>query len=160
MRSREEVLKEIIQNGKKDPKGWKGTYRYDASVNAMEYIILHPKFGVYEIKEWQKNPYEVIGVGDKIARKVDEGLLNEHIGNFGIVRYNYKKLSRVVEEGIPLESLIEEMETGKNDWLKLELKGEMHSMPRSIDSKLKNRKKIDEKFLKILNAERAFDGYV
>jgi len=152
VKSREEILNEIIQKGRKNPKGWKGAYRYDSRLHAHEYTFLHPEFGIYRIKEWQKNPYETIGVGEKLARKVDENLLKNRIGNFGIVRFNPKRLEEVEE--ITLETMI------KEGILKLELEGEMHHMPKPLDYELrKKNKKMDEKFLEMLQAERAFDGY-
>ena len=152
MKSREEILNEIIQKGRKNPKGWKGAYRYDSRLHAHEYTFLHPEFGIYRIKEWQKNPYETIGVGEKLARKVDENLLKNRIGNFGIVRFNPKRLEEVEE--ITFKTMI------KEGILKLELEGEMHHMPKPLDYELrKKNKKMDEKFLEMLQAERAFDGY-
>ncbi len=152
MKSREEILNEIIQKGRKNPKGWKGAYRYDSRLHASEYTFFHPEFGIYRIKEWQKNPYETIGVGEKLARKVDENLLKNRIGNFGIVRFNPKRLEEVEE--ITFKTMI------KEGILKLELEGEMHHMPKPLDYELrKKNKKMDEKFLEMLQAERAFDGY-
>ena len=152
MKSREEILNEIIQKGRKNPKGWKGAYRYDSRLHAHEYTFLHPEFGIYRIKEWQKNPYETIGVGEKLARKVDENLLKNRIGNFGIVRFNPKRLEEVEE--ITFKTMI------KEGILKLELEGEMHHMPKPLDYELrKKNKKMDEEFLEMLQAERAFDGY-
>ena len=152
MKSREEILNEIIQKGRKNPKGWKGAYRYDSRLHAHEYTFLHPEFGIYRIKEWQKNPYETIGVGEKLARKVDENLLKNRIGNFGIVRFNPKRLEEIEE--ITFKTMI------KEGILKLELEGEMHHMPKPLDYELrKKNKKMDEKFLEMLQAERAFDGY-
>jgi len=153
VKSREEILKEIIQKGKKDPKGWKGAYRYDTRLHAYEYTFFHPNFGVYRIKEWQKNPYKVIGVGEKIGKRVDENLLKNRIGEFGIIRFNPKRFSEF-EENITLETMIEE------GIVTLELKGEMHRMPKPLDYEFrKKHKKMDEKFLEILKAERAFEGY-
>ncbi len=151
---REEILNEIIEKGKKNPKGWKGAYRYDTRLHAREYTFLHPTFGIYQLKEWQKNPYEVIGIGEKVGRKVDEDLLKKRIGNFGIMRFNPTKLKETVEEEVSLESLI------KEGIIKLELEGEMHHMPKPLDYELrKKHKKMDEKFFEMLKAERAFEGY-
>lgn len=152
MKSREEILNEIIEKGKRNPKGWRGAYKYDERLNAHEYTFFHPDFGIYKIKEWQKNPYEVIGVGERLARKVDENLLKDCIGNFGIVRFNPKKLGEIEE--ITFKTMIEE------GILKLELEGEMHHIPKPLDYELREmHKKMDERFFEMLKAERAFEGY-
>ena len=153
--SREDILNEIIEKGKKDPKDWKGAYRYDTRLHAREYTLFHPTFGIYQLKEWQKNPYESIGIGAKIGRKVDEGVLKKRIGDFGVVRLNPSGVKAVSEGDISLDSLI------KEGLIRLELKGEMHHMPKPLGSAVrKNIKKMDEEFFQMLKAERAFDGYV
>ena len=117
MRKREDILHDIIEKGKKDPKDWKSSLSYDNKLNAMDYTFLHPEHGIYKIKEWQKNPYTVIGIGDHITRKIDDDVFKNPIGNFGIVRFNPKKIDNLPEEELSLSLL------AKKGIITLELEG-------------------------------------
>jgi hypothetical protein len=160
IKSREEILKEIIKKGKEKPKGWKATYRIDPKFNSLEYCLMNPEVGIYKIKEWQKNPFQVKGVGGMLARKVDEDLLDEEIGDFGIVKYEPRKLVQSMERGIPLKEILKGAFIGQKDkGIDLTLKGEMHRSKKINERFGEKKKEIDEEFEKLLIKERAFEGY-
>ncbi len=160
IKSREEILKEIIKKGREKPKGWKATYRMDPRFNSLEYCLMNPEVGIYQIKEWQKNPFQVKGVGSMLSRKVDEDLLDEEIGNFGIVKYEPRRLLQSIERGIPLKDILKEAFAGKRgEGIDLTLKGEMHRSKKINEEFGEKQKEIDEEFEKLLNRERAFEGY-
>ena len=72
IKSRNEILNDIIRDAEKTPRGWKAVFGKDNERLSRYYYIFHPNIGIYLLKEYQKNPFEVTGVGEKIARQVDE----------------------------------------------------------------------------------------
>ena len=57
------------------------------------------------IKEYQKNPYEIKGIGGKIARKVDEDIetkISKYSGDFGIIQGDFTKVLKNIENSYKL----------------------------------------------------------
>ncbi len=161
MRTREEILREIISKGKENPEGWKATSRYDTKLHATEYNILHPEVGIYQIKEWQKNPFQVKGVGAKIARRVDDTLINEPLGKFGILQYNPRKVFEDSED-LPLKKILQDIASGgKKTGMEMMLTGEMHPAAKDI-IKIAQRKQndINRAIIKIQEDEGLYDSYI
>ena len=162
MRTREEILREIIHKGKEIHKGWKATSRYDTKLHAIEYNILHPDVGIYQIKEWQKNPFQVKGVGAKIARRVDDILINEPLGKFGILQYNPRKVYEDATEDMPLKKILQDIASGgKKTGMEMMLTGEMHPAAKDI-IKIAQRKQneINRALIKIQEDEGLYDSYI
>jgi hypothetical protein len=162
MRTREEILREIISKGKEIPKGWKATSRYDTKVHATEYNILHPDVGIYQIKEWQKNPFQIKGVGAKIARRVDDSLINEPLGRFGILQYNPRKILGEVTEDLPLKKILQDMASGgQKTGMEMMLTGEMHPVDKDITKTVqKKQNEINKALIKIQENEGLYDSYI
>ena len=162
MRTREEILWEIISKGKEIPKGWKATSRYDTKVHATEYNILHPDVGIYQIKEWQKNPFQIKGVGAKIARRVDDSLINEPLGRFGILQYNPRKIFGDVNENLPLKKILQDMASGgQKTGMEMMLTGEMHPVDKDITKTVqKKQNEINRALIKIQENEGLYDSYI
>jgi len=162
MRTREEILLEIISKGKEIPKGWKATSRYDTKLHATEYNILHPEVGIYQIKEWQKNPFHVKGVGAKIARRVDDILINEPLGRFGILQYNPGKIFEDAPEDVSLKKLLQDMASGRQKTgMEMMLTGEMHPVAKDIKKTVqKKQNEINRALIKIQENEGLYDSYI
>ena len=91
---RHEILSDIIKDSKKYPNGSKAAFGKDKKLFSNDYYIFNPAVGIYVLKEYQKNPYQVIGVGSKIARHIDDEIENKfdkNRGDFGIIQGNFKK---------------------------------------------------------------------
>ena len=89
IKSREIILDEIIRDVKKNKKGWKMIFGRDERLFSYDYYIFHPKVGTYFLKEYQKNPLEIKGIGGKIARNIDDeinSILSESREEFGILQ--------------------------------------------------------------------------
>ena len=162
IRTREEILREIINKGKEIPEGWKATSRYDTQLHATEYNILNPKIGIYQIKEWQKNPFQVKGVGAKIARRVDSTTMNEPLGKFGILKYNPRKIIEDTTRGLPLKKILEDIVSGgKKTGIEMVLTGEMHLFNNDAPKPMqKKQKEINREIIKIQETEGLYDSYV
>ena len=124
-------------------------------MHATEYTFFHPQHGTYRIKEWQKNPYKVIGIGEHKTHMIDEEFLKHPSGSFGIIQFHPKRIREIPEQMMSLDFLINE------EIVTLEIEGEMYRAPKPIDIELRKKyKRIDEKMLQILKNEKAFDGYI
>ena len=108
IKSRRETLNDVIKDAKKYPKGWKAIFGKDNNRLSKDYYIFNPKIGIYLLKEFQKNPYEVKGIGGKIARYVDEDIENEmskYATDFGIIQGDIKKILRNINRGVPIQKI-------------------------------------------------------
>lgn len=78
MRIREwqDVLADVTER-KVDPDDWRAVGGTRARGVGEDLYFGHPKAGLYQLKTYAKNPFEVKGVGAKIARNLDD-----EIGSF------------------------------------------------------------------------------
>ena len=69
----QDILSEVIDDNR-EPEGWRAVAGQRKRGVGEDLYIGHPSAGVYHLKTYAKNPYELQGVGTQIARKVDAGL--------------------------------------------------------------------------------------
>lgn len=162
IKPRDKVLEEIVEEAKENPRDWRASKIYNSHLNAFEYFFLNPEVGIYHIKQWKKNPYKIKGVGGKIADEVDRDMLNKSIGKFGVFRFDPKKVSQGLKEGLSMEQIFKRARRGETSHgIDLGLRGDVQS-PDKIYKKYKEESKlneIDKEFRKLLKRERAFRGY-
>ena len=157
IKSRKEILNDIIVDAKKHPSGWKAIFGTDKKRLSYDYYISHPDVGIYLLKEYQKNPFEIKGIGGKIARRIDDEIENEiskYAGDFGIIQGDIKKILENIESGISPQTIFDAAFKGDKDYgLKIPVKGRASSSEKSFKT-IKNvlsdkQKEIDSKFEKI-----------
>ena len=68
-----DVLEDVTEDST-DPDGWRAIAGQRESGVGEDFFLGRPSDGVYQLKTYAKNPYEVKGVGTRVARKVDDGL--------------------------------------------------------------------------------------
>lgn len=167
IKSRYEVLNDLIKNGKKHPKEWKAVFGSDEKRLSKDYYIFNPNVGIYLLKEHQKNPYEVLGVGGKIARNVDENVENEiskYSGDFGLLQGDFQKILKNIENGVHPREILDSAMKGKKDYgLSIPLRGSA-SGSKEVFNNIKNnlsqkQKKIDSKFEEIAENEGLYKSY-
>jgi hypothetical protein len=73
VRDWEDVVEDVVSSSG-DPDDWRAVAGDRASGVGEDLYLGHPSAGVYHLKTYAKNPYEVRGVGTQVARKVDDGL--------------------------------------------------------------------------------------
>ena len=71
-----EVVAEVIERDV-DPMGWRAVGGARARGVGEDIYFGHPRAGLYHVKTYAKNPFEVRGVGARIARRLDD-----EIGSF------------------------------------------------------------------------------
>ena len=126
IKSRNAIFTDIIREGKQHPKGWNATFGNDQESFSHDCYMFHPSVGIYLIKEYDKNPYEVKGVGSKIARHIDDDIvdrLTNQSGDFGILQGNLPKILENIDKGIPPRKILESAIQGKDLGLKIPVRG-------------------------------------
>jgi hypothetical protein len=68
-----DIVSDVVESNA-DPEGWRALAGDRASGVGEDFYLGHPSQGVYHLKTYAKNPFEVRGVGTRVARKVDDGL--------------------------------------------------------------------------------------
>ncbi|WP_439026751.1 hypothetical protein [Haloarchaeobius sp. DT45] len=76
VRDWDDIVSEVVES-KADPEGWRAVAGDRANGLGEDFYVGHPNSGVYQLKTYAKNPFEVRGVGTQIARKLDD-----EIGSF------------------------------------------------------------------------------
>lgn len=166
VKSRIETLNDVIRDAKKYPTGWKAIFGKDNNRLSKDYYIFNPNSGIYLLKEYQKNPYELKGVGGKIARYVDEGVENEiskYANDFGIIQSDIKKISSNIKKGIPIQKIFKAAIEGKDMGISMPMKGQASASEDSFNN-IQNtfsikQKKIDTKFEKIASTDGLYSPY-
>lgn len=167
IKSRNEILNDVIRDGKRYPKDWKAVFGKDNKLMSKDYYIFNPNTGVYFLKEYQKNPYEIKGIGGKIARHIDEDIdmkVSKYAGDFGIIQGDYKKILKNLEKGVQPEEILDSAIKGKkNLGISLPVRGQA-SASRDIFDDIHNmlslkQKKLDKKFEKIASDDGLYNSY-
>ena len=89
VRDWQDIMEEVVDSGA-DPEGWRAVGGDRSGGIGEDLYIGHPSTGVFQVKTYARNPYEVQGVGAKVARSVDDELdplfpeRGEAPGHFGV----------------------------------------------------------------------------
>ncbi|WP_101294946.1 hypothetical protein [Halegenticoccus soli] len=68
-----DILDEVAE-GTSAPEDWRAVAGRRREGVGEDLVLGHPRDGVYLLKTYAKNPYDVRGVGTRVARRVDEDL--------------------------------------------------------------------------------------
>jgi len=75
MRVREwQDILDDVSEGSVDPDGWRAVAGQRRDGVGEDLYLGHPGVGVYHLKTYAKNPYDVRGVGAKVAQSLDDEL--------------------------------------------------------------------------------------
>jgi hypothetical protein len=73
VRDWQDIMEEVVDSGA-DPEGWRAVGGDRSGGIGEDLYIGHPSTGVFQVKTYARNPYEVQGVGARVARRVDDEL--------------------------------------------------------------------------------------
>ena len=73
VRDWQDILEDVVESDA-DAGDWRAVAGDRRGGPGEDVFLGHPSVGVYQLKTFAKNPYEVQGVGSRVARKVDEEL--------------------------------------------------------------------------------------
>jgi len=167
IKSRNEILNDVIKDGKKYPENWKAVFGKDNKSFSNDYYIFNPNTGIYFLKEYQKNPFEIKGVGGKIARQVDEDIeakVSKYAGDFGIIQGDYRKVLKNLEKGVKPQKILDAAIKGKKDLgISLPVRGHASSSKDVFDdihnTLSTKQKKLDLKFEKMATEDGLYSSY-
>ncbi len=166
IKSRSEILNDIIKESKIHPKGWKATIGKDQRLLSNDYYISNPNVGVYLMKEYQKNPYHIKGIGSKIARNIDDDIekkIQNKSSDFGIIQGDIQKIITNIDKGIHPQKIFEEGLKGNDLGIRIPLKGKASSSTDSFSyirqSYAMKQKKLNTKFEKMMSEDGMYNSY-
>ena len=73
VRDWQDILEDVVESDA-DPAGWRAVGGDRAGGLGEDLFIGHPDAGVYQLKTYAKNPFQVDGLGTRVARRVDEDI--------------------------------------------------------------------------------------
>ncbi|GGL24169.1 hypothetical protein GCM10009037_04600 [Halarchaeum grantii] len=73
VRDWQDILSDVT-DADADPDGWRAVAGDRARGLGEDFYLGHPSMGVYHLKTYAKNPFEVKGAGARVARRVDDEL--------------------------------------------------------------------------------------
>ena len=106
IRNWQDVLQELISKDS-DPQKWRAISGIRSGGIGEDLYLCHPGAGLYHLKTYAKNPFEVQGVGTRLVNKIDGGISDqfprEVDGRFAIhkpivEKMEVKKVTQRVEE--------------------------------------------------------------
>ena len=88
VRDWQDILENVVESGA-EASQWRAVAGDRRGGPGEDMFIGHPSVGVFQLKTFAKNPYEVRGVGSQVARKIDDELdplfpENDNAGRFGV----------------------------------------------------------------------------
>jgi len=169
IKTRDETLKDIIRDAKKQPREWKAVFGRDKDLLSRDTYILNNKIGIYLLKEYQKNPFEVRGIGSKIVRHIDEEIENEvtkYADDFGIIQGDIRRILKNLEKGIQPEKILDAAMKGKGKkfGMNMPVRGQASSSKETFDN-ISNtlstkQKKLDKKFERMASDDGLYSSYM
>ncbi|MFQ3318100.1 MAG: hypothetical protein ACI8UR_002371 [Natronomonas sp.] len=73
VRDWQDILEDVVESGA-ESSGWRALAGDRRSGVGEDMFLGHPSVGVYQLKTYAKNPFEVQGVGAQVARSIDDEL--------------------------------------------------------------------------------------
>jgi AcrR family transcriptional regulator len=73
VRDWQDILDDVT-DANADPDGWRAIAGQRRGGVGEDLYLGHPGIGVYHLKTYAKNPYDVRGVGAKVARRIDDDI--------------------------------------------------------------------------------------
>ncbi|AWB26316.1 hypothetical protein [Halococcoides cellulosivorans] len=87
VRDWQDIMTDVVESSA-EPQGWRAVGGDRRSGIGEDLYIGHPAVGVFQIKTYARNPYEVQGIGTQVARSVDDDIEplfpEEGTGQFGV----------------------------------------------------------------------------
>ncbi len=73
IRDWQDIVRDVVDEDV-DPDGWRAIAGNRTRGLGEDMYLAHPRSGVYLLKTYAKNPFDVKGVGSHVARKVDDDI--------------------------------------------------------------------------------------
>ncbi len=168
IKSLQEILREILKEGRKSEGEWKTITAPTSDRTGSDLLLFHPISGpVYQIRAYEKNPYQMEGMGTRISRSIDSDFLTminnqKSRGSTGILDINFRILQRSMEEGAKLDKVFLDALFGDKkhgiDFLNLGASFNTKNK-KPIPSTTENQKKLDKEYEKLMKREGKSNMY-
>ena len=166
IKTRSEILADIIHDSIKNPTGWSAAIGKDRQTLSNDYYIFNPNVGCYLLKEYQKTPYEKKGLGSKIARNIDDDIektITKNAGDFGIIQGDIRRFLHNIEKGLSPKYIFQQGIKGKNLGISVPVRGKAASTEEQFntlrDIFITKQKSLDQQITRILTKEGHYAGY-
>lgn len=73
VREWEDILEDVVESNA-DPGGWRAVGGDRSTGIGEDLYVGHPAVGVFQLKTYARNPYDVQGIGSRVARRIDDEL--------------------------------------------------------------------------------------
>jgi len=73
VRDWQDIMEDVVESNA-DPDDWRAVGGDRAGGIGEDLYVGHPSVGVFQVKTYARNPYEVQGVGAEVARSIDDEL--------------------------------------------------------------------------------------
>ncbi len=73
VRDWQDILADVVESDA-DPAGWRAVGGDRSGGIGEDLFIGHPEAGVFQLKTYARNPFQVEGVGSRVARRIDEDI--------------------------------------------------------------------------------------
>jgi len=89
VRNWDDILTDVVESDA-EPGGWRAIGGDRSGGIGEDLYVAHPNVGAYQLKTYAKNPFEVQGVGARVARSLDDELDplfpsdDDSAGHFGV----------------------------------------------------------------------------
>jgi hypothetical protein len=87
VRDWQDILEDVVESNA-DPQGWRAVSGSRRRGVGEDMYLGHPSAGVFQLKTYAKNPFEVKGVGADVARRIDDDIdplfPEQGSGRFGV----------------------------------------------------------------------------
>lgn len=154
------ILKEILREAKKTPGEWKALAAPTPDRSGSDLLLFHPTLGpTYQLRAYEKNPFQIEGLGTRISRDVDENFLQlledrKTNGNVGIINLDFNVLRNAVKEDIPFDNILLRALHGEKDHgIDILNLGEHISAQSPIPLLTKEQKKLDSKYRRLIKED-------
>ena len=110
VRDWQDILEDVVESDA-DAGGWRAVAGDRRGGVGEDMFVGHPSVGVFQLKTFAKNPYEVEGVGSRVARRIDDELdplfpEGDDGGRFGVNR-GVEDTDEAKERAKRLEAVLE-----------------------------------------------------
>ncbi|PWI47352.1 hypothetical protein CEE45_12215 [Candidatus Heimdallarchaeota archaeon B3_Heim] len=161
MKDLQTILREIMREGKKSPGEWKSIAAPTRGNTGTDLLLFHPISGpIFQVRAYEKNPYQMQGIGTRISRSIDEDFLKlidkrKQSGDLGILDLNFKLLQRSMKEGGNIDKILFNALTGQKnqgiDYLNL---GNSFTRPQNpLPLLTDEQKRLDKEFKRLVKRD-------
>jgi hypothetical protein len=155
------ILKEIMREGKKNPGEWKSISAPTRDNTGSDLLLFHPISGpIFQVRAYEKNPYQMQGMGTRISRSIDEDFLRlidkrKRAGDLGILDLNFKILQKSLKETGNMDKILFDALLGQKnrgiDYLKLG--NSFHRPQKPLPLLTDEQKRLDREFNRLVKRD-------